>query len=86
MEITTHQENLSRNMRISLDIAEDEIRRMQSGVENHIIRRVVDTLYAELMPVLREQVLQKLSAERLAEILTGEISLAIKGALNSGKE
>ena len=77
---------MGRTLRINTDITEECLVRYQHGIENHIIGRIVDTLYEELMPVLRERVLQTLSAERLAEILTGEISMAIKDALNPGKK
>ena len=65
-----------------MEVTARELDHMLGHVTDHLTRRLVDQLYAELLPVVRDAVLKSLDTARLAACVEGELQLALRNALN----
>jgi hypothetical protein len=81
VDIETRHKPEGHTLNIITRIPEEELLDMASAAKNHLTRRWVDTLYAELLPVIRARVLLSLNALEIAKAIEGEIQMAIHDAL-----
>jgi hypothetical protein len=81
MNVHTYSDSNHNHTLFYVQFAASEMHAFQGAIKDHIIRRVVDTLYAELLPVMRERVKESLDAAQIAQCIQGEISMAIHNAL-----
>ncbi len=78
MEYELHQDPARHDLLAQLRLSAEEISSVNHHVHDYLVRRLVDALYVELLPVVKASVLASIDKARLAEIIVGEISLAFK--------
>ena len=83
MNVENRYQAMNQTLETKITVTARELEQMADGVQAHLTRRIVDGLFAELMPKMRAAILESLSPEYLATIVTGELSLAIKGAFRN---
>ena len=78
MNFTEHDDSRHDDLRITATVSNQELSAMGAHANDFITRRIVDAVYAELLPVVRDAILKSLDSHKLAQIVEGELALAIK--------
>lgn len=80
MDYTEQADPTTHDLLAHMRISQSELATMQSSIQTFLVRRLVDTLYAELLPVMRERVGKSLDALAIARCIEGEIANAVHDA------
>jgi hypothetical protein len=81
MDIEPKEFNLhSRQLNIITRIDEAELVVTAHDIQMHVTRRIIDTLHAELLPVMRERVSAAIDALAIARCIEGEVAMAVHDA------
>lgn len=81
MEYSESRDNQRRGLNINAFISDEAVAGMGERIKAHLTQQLINTLYAELLPVMREKVGAALNAHVLARAIEGEVQMAIHAAL-----
>lgn len=85
MDVETNTSFATHDLKVVARVTERDIHQYRDQIMQFILRRFVDTLYEEMLPHVREAVLQAFEPAEIAKHIEAEMKMALTAALRGDK-